>query len=218
MMTDIAPDGVIVVETVVDVDAALFPVEAAAIDRAVEARRREFTTVRYCARQALNRLGLPHTPVLSRRPGGPQWPAGIVGSLTHCAGYRAAALAWAQDVLAVGVDAEPHQALPEGVTETVLSPSEIGWVNRMPSSVHWDRVVFSIKEAVFKAWNPLTGQWLDFHDAVVTCAEDGTFCARLIGTHMAGDGIRGRWMVDRDLILSMATLSLQDRASSGGPT
>ena len=28
-----------------------------------------------------------------------------------------------------------------------------------------DRLIFSAKEAVYKAWFPLTGEWLGFHDA-----------------------------------------------------
>lgn len=43
-------------------------------------------------------LGLLESRLPSR--GAPRWPAGIVGSMTHCARYRAAALACASTVLA----------------------------------------------------------------------------------------------------------------------
>jgi 4'-phosphopantetheinyl transferase EntD len=31
----------------------------------------------------------------------------------------------------------------------------------------WDRLVFCLKEVVFKVWYPLAGSWLDFDDAAV---------------------------------------------------
>jgi 4'-phosphopantetheinyl transferase-like protein len=56
----ILPDAVASCEAFDDPpDAALFPEEEAVISRAVEKRRREFRTVRHCARRALTELGLP---------------------------------------------------------------------------------------------------------------------------------------------------------------
>ena len=83
-------------------DAVLYPGEAELIARAVDKRRREFRTVRHCARQALRQLGLPPAPVLRGERGEPRWPAGVVGSMTHCAGYRAAAVAHSCDFSALG--------------------------------------------------------------------------------------------------------------------
>ncbi|PZS40918.1 MAG: 4'-phosphopantetheinyl transferase, partial [Pseudonocardiales bacterium] len=94
MIEKILPDGVASVEAFRDPpDAVLYPGEAELITRAVDKRRREFRTVRHCARQALRQLGLPPAPVLRGERGEPKWPAGVVGSMTHCAGYRAAAVA-----------------------------------------------------------------------------------------------------------------------------
>ena len=33
---------------------------------------------------------------------------------------------------------------------------------------HWGRLLFSAKEAVYKAWYPLTGRWLGFEEARLT--------------------------------------------------
>ncbi|MGH3274922.1 MAG: 4'-phosphopantetheinyl transferase family protein, partial [Streptosporangiaceae bacterium] len=85
----------------------LFPEEQAVMARAVEKRRREFTTARACARTALARLGQPPVAIVPGDRGEPRWPPGIVGSITHCAGYRAAAVGRAAEVLAIGLDAEP---------------------------------------------------------------------------------------------------------------
>lgn len=100
----------------------LFPEEERLITRAVEKRRREFTTARLCARKAMERLGVAPVPVLSGLRGEPLWPQGVIGSITHCAGYRAAALAQAAGT--IGIDAEPNEPLAEGVVEAISLPQE----------------------------------------------------------------------------------------------
>lgn len=97
-----------------DVRAPLFPSAEDAARGAVAKRIAEFTTVRHCARLALESLG---APVVELPPGpvrAPIWPAGVAGFLTHCTGYRAAAVAWAsEDLQSVGIDAEPAESLPD---------------------------------------------------------------------------------------------------------
>jgi len=74
----------------------LFPEEEMLVARATEKRRQEFTAGRECARSALSALGVQAAPILRGYRGAPQWPDGIVGSIAHCAGYCAAAVARAQ--------------------------------------------------------------------------------------------------------------------------
>lgn len=212
MMTDLVPTGVAVTETSTDVAAPLFAAEATVIGGAVDSRRREFITGRHCAHSALMSLGLPAIPILSRRPGGPQWPPGVVGSITHCRGYRGAAVALSRDHVAVGIDAEPHEPLPADIHATVLTRQERGWTRERRDGVHWGRVLFSIKESVFKAWNPLTGHWPDFQDVDVWCDPAGSFSAQL-APHAAGReglSLAGRWAVDHGIILSALTIPASD--------
>jgi 4'-phosphopantetheinyl transferase EntD len=131
--------------------AVLFPEEAAVIARAVDRRRREFATGRACARAALARLGIPACPILPGTRGAPQRPADIVGSITHCDGYRATAVARSADLLAVGLDAEPNAELPDGVLQTIATEREMRWIRELTGNrpdVHWDRLLFSAKESV----------------------------------------------------------------------
>ncbi|GLY88668.1 4'-phosphopantetheinyl transferase [Actinoallomurus iriomotensis] len=189
----------------------LFPEEEAAVARAVDKRRREFTTARGCARRALAVLGLPPAPIVPGERGAPGWPAGVVGSMTHCDGYRASAVAWEKEVRTVGLDAEPNGPLPDGVLEAVTGPAERAWIERRDgdgSGVCWDRLLFSAKESVYKAWFPLTRRWLGFEEAVVTPDPDaGTFTARLcvpgpVVDGRALTGFTGRWIVDRGLVVT----------------
>jgi 4'-phosphopantetheinyl transferase EntD len=212
MMERILPDTVVVEDIFGDVlDAALFPEEEALLTRSVEKRRREFTTGRACARAALRRLGVPPGPILPGERGAPVWPAGVVGTITHCDGYRAAAVARTRDMLALGLDAEPNDVLPEGVLDLVANPDERAWIAEWTAAhagVHWDRMLFSAKESVYKAWFPLARRWLDFSEATLTVdPHGGTFTAHLLvpGITVSNQNItsfHGRWMVARGLVLT----------------
>ena len=212
MISEILPAVVASAEAFDDpADAALFPAEEALIARAVQKRRREFATGRHCARAALGGLGIAPVPILPGQGGAPQWPPGIVGSITHCAGYRAAAVARAGEVVTIGLDAEPAQWLPAEVLGLVALPDErdrlLDLARAEPDSC-WDRLLFSAKESVYKAWFPLARRWLGFADADITInAADGTFEARLLipapessGVPVAG--FSGRWLSRDGMILT----------------
>ena len=172
VIEEILPAGVACAEAFTDrLDVALFPEEEALIAKAVVKRRREFTTGRDCARTALAALGVPPAPILPGERGAPQWPQGYAGSITHCAGYRAAAVASTREVLAIGVDAEPDEVLPDGVLDHVTLPGERARLRDLAAAApgtSWDRLLFSAKESVYKAWFPATRQWLGFEGADIT--------------------------------------------------
>lgn len=217
MIETILPDAVIAVEARNDLaDIVLFPTEQAIVERAVEKRRREFTTARACVREAFSQLGLPPSAVTNGARGEPRWPSGVVGSITHCDGYRACAIARSTDMATIGIDAEPHAALPEGVLSKIAGVQELSWLGdrrRELPGVHWDRLLFSAKESVYKAWFPVAKRWLDFEDAVVTVNTSAeTFAARLLvpGPLLGGRRLAtfsGRWLVSDGLVLTAIALA-----------
>ncbi len=212
MIEKILPAGAACAEAFTDPpDAALFPEEEALIARAVAKRRREFTTGRSCARAALAALGVAPAPLLAGERGAPRWPDGYAGSITHCAGYRAAAVARTREVATIGVDAEPDEALPGGVLDHVSLPGERARLRDLAATAPgtcWDRLLFSAKESVYKAWFPLARQWLGFEDADITIDPvAGTFTARLLvpGPVIGGAplaGFTGRWLASDGLIVT----------------
>ena len=132
----------------------------------------------------------------------------MTGSITHCRGYRACAVAWATDVTAIGIDAEPDEELPGGLIEAVATGPERAWIRRQTAAmpaVRWERLVFSAKEATGKLWYPLTGHWPDFGELAVSAAPAGTFTVRLPGTGPAPARpvtMTGRWLARDGLILT----------------
>jgi 4'-phosphopantetheinyl transferase EntD len=195
---------------------ALFPAEEAMVARAVEKRRREFATGRDCARRALERLGVEAVPVPAGNRGEPVWPEGVVGSITHCRGYRGCAVAATTDLAAIGIDAEPHEPLPEGLAARVAGAEERGGLAelaRAEPEIAWERLLFSAKEALYKAWYPLTERWLGFEDAVLTIdRRERTFATRLLVPEPRLDGeeprdFEGRWLVEDGLVLTAVAVS-----------
>jgi 4'-phosphopantetheinyl transferase EntD len=222
LLEGLLPEDVAVAELFDAVEGVeLFPQEAAAVAGAVEKRRREFGSVRLCARQVLARLGVAPRPLA---PGGsgpawarraPRWPEGIVGSMTHCVGYHAAAVARGASVAALGVDGEPNEPVPEGVRELITLPEERSVLERLGAAhpdVHWDRLLFSAKESVYKTWFPLTGRWLDFGECAITPdPERGTFTAdlKVPGPVVGGvrlDRFHGRWRVRHGLVVTAVVI------------
>lgn len=215
MLETILPATVAVSEAFTDdPECDVFPGEEDLIARAVPARRREFITARRCARLALGVWGYPPRPI---RPGPgrePQWPAGIVGSITHCPGYRAAATADAFEWAAIGIDAEPHDPLPTDVLKAISTESERTDLLRFSKSrpgIHWDRLLFSTKEALYKTCYPFAGLHLGFADTRVhvdPASETfiGKFRIGSPGSDRLSIDVRGRYLIDADLIMTTIAL------------
>jgi 4'-phosphopantetheinyl transferase EntD len=215
LLAGLLPNVVACAETTEDrLDIELFRSERMSLGRAVEKRRRDFITGRACARLALERLGVPVVAISSGEHGEPLWPAGVVGSITHCAGYRACAAARAEVITSLGIDAEPNVPLPEGVLEQVAFGRERERVaQRSPvqhsaDQVDLPRLLFSAKEAVYKAWFPLAHRWLGFEDVDLSIDLSGArFRAKLLVPGPVVDGGRltefaGRWAVEDGIIVT----------------
>jgi 4'-phosphopantetheinyl transferase EntD len=211
---DILPNGSFAIEAEGDEpDSFLLPEETSSLGCATDKRIREFTVARTCARKALSRLGLPSRPILRGPNREPLWPIGVVGSITHCEGYCSAAVAFRERLAAIGIDAEPNLPLPAGVLEYVASREETSWLHS-PSNdeICWDRLLFSAKESIFKAWFPVTKRWLDFKDAVLSVdSEARTFSARLLEPPTLSDGrlvsaFIGRYSVENGRLLTTVSV------------
>ena len=199
----------------------LFPEEREVIARSVAKRRAEFSTVRRCARLALAELGVPAAPIVPGERGAPRWPDGVVGSMTHCDSYCAAAVAPADVAVGIGLDAEPHGPLPDGVLGLISRDEErprlVALAEAEPA-VHWDRLLFTIKESVYKVWYPITASWLDFSGASVTIEPaDQRFTVELCVPGPTVDGaeltrLTGRYRIGDGLVLSAIALPRANRA------
>ncbi len=214
MIEELVSASVATAATRAELDTELFEEELRSLGCAVGARRREFTTGRACARRALEGLGLPATAVASGARGEPLWPSSVVGSITHCARYRACAVARAVDVRSLGIDAEPHAPLAADILEAIASADERRALAAHGAGVCWDRLLFSAKESVFKAWFPLTGRGLGFEDVHVQIdPRRAAFRARLlVDASVPGDAdvpaeLAGRWGVAGGIVATAVVVA-----------
>jgi 4'-phosphopantetheinyl transferase EntD len=212
-MAKLVPESVSICElTGSAIPDPLFPEEETLVRRAVSKRRNEFALSRTCARRALTNLGVAPCSILSTSDRAPIWPPGIVGSITHCHSYTAAAVCSDLQFRSVGIDAEINQPLPAGVLTLIALPSEQLAISQLPDQVIcWDRLLFSAKECIFKAWFPIARRWLDFRDAAVTIDPvRGTFVAELlIADPPTGKWLNGRFGLSGSHLLSAILLPVR---------
>lgn len=165
---------------------ALYEEEAELVASSVESRRREFVAGRRCARRALAELGIHDFPLLAGTDRAPLWPGAVVGSITHTVcrgeGYCAAAVAHRRLMASIGLDAEPCAPLPAELWSHVLDPRERQDARATADPGVWARLIFSAKEAVYKALYPLSGRFLEFEDVHVgPGSQPGRLEANLVG-------------------------------------
>ncbi len=194
----------------------LYPEEAICIASAVPKRRREFAQGRLCARRALAALGIARFPLLSGKDRAPIWPEGVVGSLTHCGGYCAVAVARREEIPGLGIDVEAAEPLGQELVPLVCVAAELARLERSPESSRGltAKLLFSVKESVFKCVYPITGVFLDFQDCEVMLDErSGTFTAQMRNPSLPnpwrGTALHGRFATDAGRLFTAIALRVR---------
>ncbi len=147
---------------------ALLPAEAAAFAGSVLKVRRASGAARIVARMLLSRFGREPYAIPKSTAGMPVWPDGIVGSLAHDAKVAVAAIAARPEFQSVGIDIEPAEPLAPDLLDIVATAKERDRIGDDPLR---GRLLFSIKEAIYKAVYPLERTFLDHHDVEVSLGD-----------------------------------------------
>lgn len=207
---DVIPHKASLSEAYVDQPGAgSFPGEESLTLGTVPARTAEIRTTRTCARTALTRLGVPPVALLRDAHGAPIWPPGIVGSMTHCAGYRGAVVSARIHHRSLGIDAEPHASIPEEILEEIVGPDEramLSELERRWPAVCWDRLVFSAKESFYKAWYPVNSTWLDHQDVVTRIDGDHSTFTAHAQTPGRSASYHGRFVITPTHLLTLVAV------------
>jgi 4'-phosphopantetheinyl transferase EntD len=138
----------------------LCPEEEALVKEAVAKRQKEFRAGRHAAHQALEQLNAPWEPLLFGDKRQPLWPAGYLGSITHCQGACVAVCAKRNNIISLGIDVEPLKPLPKGTAQYIHTSEDktlIQQHNTLP-----ERLIFSAKESLYKCYFPLVEQFFGF--------------------------------------------------------
>jgi len=174
-------------------------------------RRVEFAAARRCARRALAELGITNFPLLAGPDRAPIWPEQVVGSITHtdgvASGYCGVAVASRRLAAGLGIDAEPRQPLPAELWPRILDGEEKRAALASDEPGECARLIFSAKEATYKAVYPTLKRFLDFPDVHIRLLRaQGLFVAELTGATRAippaAGPLMGRFRIDHELILT----------------
>jgi 4'-phosphopantetheinyl transferase EntD len=160
----------------------MYPEEEQALGpRAIERRRVVFALGRSAARDGLRELGFGKVPIGRGSGGEPLWPHGVVGAISHSRELAVAVVGRSRYYVGLGVDVEELSRAPSArAARLVCRPSELAWVDPESGSERL-LMLFSAKEAIFKALYPIEHVWLGFGDAELTwLAERAAFEARVL--------------------------------------
>jgi 4'-phosphopantetheinyl transferase EntD len=165
-LNGLGPPGVVIRHRVISTgdEDALLPSETLTLRTSALKVRRQSGAVRIVARQLLSTFGVHDVALPRTESGAPLWPPGFVGSLAHDASVAVAAAASAEHYIALGIDIEPNEELPPELVNVVTTLAEH---EQYSADILQSRLLFAIKEAVFKATNPLDGVFLEFQDITV---------------------------------------------------
>ncbi len=159
---------------------AALPEEREIVARDSAARRLEFAAGRGAARVAASAITQGVLGPLSvGQFDEPVFPAGMVGSIAHAAGWAAAAVGSSGKFRALGVDLDDARRITLAVAPTIATRPEldavieVGWAGDPDLAANF---AFCAKEAFFKCQYMLTGNRdLSFLDVVLSPSADRRF-------------------------------------------
>ena len=187
------PDVCVALGRIDDHMATLNPVEAKAVFNASESRKREFSSGRRVAHQALKAFKIEKAEI-PRNQRMPVWPQGIVGSISHSDTLAVAIVGSNQIYGGLGIDVIPLAAVSSNVATRVLVETELRWLAEVKSG-EWRTALYSAKESVYKAVNPTIGEFLRFEDVEIDVAtstlEFTAKTSRILASSQAIDSGRG---------------------------
>lgn len=176
----------------------------AALHKAVVKRQSEYLAGRWCVAELYRQQGLVLPLPEYQEQGPPGWPAGWTGSISHSQNRAAAAIAPLSQVRALGLDLEfcMNSQMAGRVRDSILHPEE--WPLLATDSLQNLTLIFSFKESLYKALNPLLKRFIGFQEVavqrigpqVITFAPRGN----LQQDFPVGAPRQGRWLQSEDLI------------------
>jgi enterobactin synthetase component D len=141
---------------------------------AVPKRQAEFLAGRYCVRRAEQALNGQCSDITVGIDRAPVWPPGLAGSISHVEGYALAVVCESHNGRSIGVDVErlSEQIEPAEVLQQVASPKELACLTHHLDLAQAFILMFSAKEAIYKALYPSVRRYIDFDEVVCIDADD----------------------------------------------
>ncbi|MEY8800743.1 4'-phosphopantetheinyl transferase [Leisingera sp. XS_AS12] len=188
---------------------APLPEEVACLSpNAVRKRRDEFAAGRAAAHQAICKLGLPLQPVPVGPDRAPVWPEGVTGSISHTQSCAMAVLARNDAVQGLGIDLEEDTPLKNDLLPAICIPRERDWLRQQDHAGQLAKLIFSAKEAAYKAQYSLSRAYYGFDGMELDIdLSAGSFQAVFTAARppfARGEAVPGRFVIGAGLIMTVA--------------
>ena len=169
-------------------------------------RKNDFLAGRYCAYQAAKVQGYELKSLPSNSTREPLWPLDLKGSISHSKRMAISCVSTSADILSIGIDAEEilDMHLGSDFQDTIASSEELILVRGLQ-----DRraltILFSAKEALYKALFPITKAFIDFKEVRLLALDldSKTFELELIQTNKK---FYGTFKEIAETIITMVTI------------
>ena len=188
-----------------------YPEEERFTGKMVERRLQEFQHGRLCARLALSMLGHPPGPIGRGKHRDPLWPAGYIGSISHAGSQAAAAVAATDLFLGLGLDMEFADPIEDSLIASICRTEEIDRLDDRADIGCGAKLLFSIKESIYKCLWPLIREFVDFTEIEVRLVDDSNQYEAIAHTAKCDaapvDRLSGRYRQYGKLILASAYIA-----------
>ena len=197
----------------------LTPMEREQIGDVCEKRFTEFAAGRSQARQLIASLTGVAESLQIGEFRQPLWPDSVTGSISHSDSYCAVAVAPRYVLDGIGIDVEPFEDLDADVADVVLTEAEQATTaavdhllvesGRQPMGAKAHKLIFSIKEAIYKCCYPQVRAFIDFKECNVSLDVDNcTYHAVIDCTDYKNQSLHlevtGKWLIDSGHIFAAA--------------
>lgn len=154
------------------------------IKKSVPKRQAEYLAGRFMAQKALEKLGIVQTDIPIGEHRCPKWPTGINAAISHSNNTALCIAVKKSNHQYVGIDVEPVLSWNTitKITNSIINNNETQMLlsNTLNYKITFS-IVFSAKEALFKALYPNVGYYFDFNAAEVIniCSHSNQFKIKL---------------------------------------
>ncbi len=183
--------------------------ELPAVAGAIAARHREFAAGRAAVRRAMADLGLAPVAIPAAADRAPVWPDDVIGSISHSDTICIAVVALSGHLRALGIDIEAATPLDTDMITTICSATEQARIAGKDQGM-LAKLLFSAKEAAYKAQYPLSGLLFGFdHLDIVLDPAAGTFTATFLKPappFQVGCTLPGRFVQVADILVTAVVI------------
>ena len=148
--------------------------ETMIISKAIDKRRYEFSAGRLCAQNALQQIGIDNCTLTQGENGEPIWPDQITGSISHNNKWAAAVVSTTNDIMAIGFDIETVNRISNDILKRIITEKEKELLDKNDGqkAQEYAALIFSAKEAIYKALSKLYNKTLRFKDVSIISKND----------------------------------------------